>query len=107
METIKICEETPYAIQKVGIELEKLRESWLLSEAHYENEEGKKEISLKAEFSDLKATEIKSRIKADDELYKMRLAVIVAESKYRVKDKEYDFLKEELNAAKAILKAGG
>jgi len=98
----KILNENPSLIARVSEEAEDKRVEWQRAKEIYANKEALYVMGLKANLDTLKATEVKYYINSNDELYTLRLELVVLESGYRKREVTFNGLKEQLNAAKVL-----
>ena len=104
MDINNVLDTYPSLIARNSEEAEQLRLEWQQAKEVYEHKEAGFVLKMKAENSELKATEIKYFIASNDELYKERLNLVLLESTYRKKEVGMGSLEESLNAAKMLAK---
>lgn len=102
MDINKVLEETPSLKASAGSEAEELREAWQVAKETYDNEEALFMLKKKAENHDLKSTDLKVIVSADEHLYQRRLELVGLEAEYRKKELEINLLDDMFTSAKML-----
>ena len=102
MEINKVLIDTPSLKATAGQEAEELREAWQVAKETYENEEALFMLKKKAENHDLKTTDLKIIVSAEENLFIKRLNLVKLEAEYRKKELEINRLDDLFTSAKML-----
>ena len=102
MDINKTLTETPSLKATAGAQAEDLREAWQVAKETYENEEALFMLTKKAENHDLKSTDLKIIVSAEESLFVKRLTLVTLEAEYRKKELEINRLDDLFTSAKML-----
>jgi len=95
-------ERLPIEMARIGELVEKERLEYERKKLECEHFEAQKYLELKAHDPNITATELKYRVRNNDDYYSKQMEVIGQESLYRKKEKEFSSLNERLMSFKRI-----